>query len=66
MLYYAALNASKKGGILHDTYQKHLAKGMKKNQALIAISRKLIAMIYAIVRDNSYYIENYGEKKKAA
>jgi transposase len=66
MLYYAALNTSKKGGILHDTYQMHLAKGMKKNQALIAISRKLITIIYAIVRDNSEYIDNYGEKKKAA
>jgi transposase len=66
MLYFAALNASKKGGILHDIYQKHLAKGMKKNQALTAISRKLITIIYAIVRDNSDYIENYREKKKAA
>ena len=66
MLYFAALNTSKKGGILYDTYQMHLAKGMKKKQALIAISRKLITIIYAVVRDNSDYIENYGEKKKAA
>jgi transposase len=66
MLYYAALNVTKKGGILHDTYNKHLKKGMRKTQALMAISRKIICIIYALVRDSSDYIERVDKSKIAA
>ena len=66
ILFYAAINVSKKGGILHDVYQSHLEKGMKKVQALTAISRKLLGIIYALVRDGVNYIEGYGEISKVA
>ncbi len=66
MLYYAALNVTRKGRILHDTYHKHLMKGMTKTQALTAISRKIIGIIYALVRDNSDYIERVDGNKVAA
>ena len=66
MLYYAALNVTKKGGILHDTYNKHLKKGMTKTQALTAISRKIIGIIYALVRDSSNYVERVDGNKLAA
>jgi transposase len=66
MLYYAALNVTRKGRILHDTYHKHLMKGMTKTQALTAISRKIIGIIYALVRDNSEYIEKVDGNKVAA
>jgi len=66
MLYYAALNVTRKGRILHDTYNKHLMKGMTKTQALTAISRKIIGIIYALVRDNSDYIERVDGSKVAA
>ena len=66
MLYYAALNVTKKGRILHDTYNKHLKKGMTKTQALMAISRKIIGIIYALVRDSSDYIERVDGNKIAA
>ena len=66
MLYFAALNVTKKGCILHTTYTKHLAKGMTKTQALTAISRKLIGIIYALVRDSSDYIERVDGSKIAA
>jgi len=66
MLYYAALNVVKKDGILHDTYNKHLKKGMTKNQALTAISRKIIGIIYALVRDSSDYVEKVDGNKLAA
>jgi len=66
MLYYAALNVTRKGRILHDTYHKHLMKGMTKTQALMAISRKIIGIIYALVRDNSEYIERVDVNKVAA
>ena len=66
MLYYAALNVTKKGGILHDTYNNHLKKRMTKTQALTAISRKIICIIYALVRDNTDYVERIDRNKKAA
>jgi len=66
MLFYAAINVTKKGRILYDTYHMHLKKGMTKVQALTAISRKLIGIIYALVRDNSNYIERVEGNKIAA
>jgi hypothetical protein len=58
-----------KSGILHKPYQRHLAKGMTKTKALIAIARKLIGIIFALVRDHSDYIADYSGQlvfKKAA
>ena len=66
MLYYAALNVTKKNGILHDTYNKQIKKGMTKTQALTAISRKIIGIIYALVRDSSDYIERVEVNEIAA
>ncbi len=62
LLYFASMNVVKKGGALHKEYQIHLQKGMPKIKALIAISRKLIGIIFALVRDHSMYIENYSKK----
>ena len=66
MLYYAALNVTKKNGILHDAYNNHLNKKMTKTQALTAISRKMIRIIYALVRDRSEYITEFNINKDAA
>ena len=59
LLFFAAINTIKPGGILHDNYQKMLKRGMEKIKAVVAISRKLLAIIFALVRDNSVYVENY-------
>lgn len=67
LLYFAALNTIRKGGIMHEHYQKHLAKGMLPNKALIAIARKLIGIMLAMVRTQSEYLaEQQGELAKAA
>ena len=66
ILFYAAINVTKEGGIFYDVYQSHLKKGMKKIKALTAISRKLIGIIYALVRDNVNYIEGFNGITKAA
>lgn len=58
-LYYAALNTVKENGIMYEVYQRHLSKGMKKNKALIAVSRKILALVFALVRDNTQYQEGY-------
>ena len=59
ILFFTAINTVRKGGIMHEQYQRHLQKGMKKLKALIAITRKLLGIIFALVRTQSEYLENY-------
>jgi transposase len=69
LLFFASINVVRKGGILHKQYQHHLEKGMPKIKALIAISRKLLTIIFALVRNQSVYIMQYSktqEVKEAA
>lgn len=61
LLFFASINVVRKGGILHKQYLQHLDKGMPKIKALIAISRKLLSIIFALVRDHSVYIDQYSE-----
>ncbi len=68
-LFFAAINTVLKGGVMHEYYKGCLARGMLKMKALIAVSRKLLGVIFALVRDHSEYTEDYAEKhelKKAA
>lgn len=59
LLYFAAINVVRKGGIWHEPYQRYLQRGIEKMKALIAIARKLLRVIYALVRDHSNYIHGY-------
>lgn len=59
LLYLAALSTVRKGGAMHGWYQCALGRGMKKTKALVAVSRKLLGLIFALVRDHSVYVENY-------
>jgi transposase len=61
LLFFAALGTVRKGGIMHDHYQRHLQKGMKRIKALVAIARKLLCIIFALVRRQCEYLENYQE-----
>ncbi|MFH1077031.1 MAG: IS110 family transposase, partial [Pseudomonadota bacterium] len=63
LLYFAAINVVRKGGIFHDWYQRALDRGMIKMKALVAVSRKLLRIIFALVRDHSEYMEDYVNKK---
>jgi transposase len=62
LLYFAAINTVKTNGIMHDRYQRMLARGMIKMKALTAIMRQLLTVIFAIVRDDVVFIENYTGK----
>jgi len=59
LLYFAALSSVRKGGVMHEWYQRALGRGMVKTKALVAVSRKLLGLIFALVRDHSIYVENY-------
>lgn len=61
LLFFAALNTIRKGGIMHAHYQRHLEKGMKKIKALVAIARKLLGIIFALVRTNREYQDDYQQ-----
>ncbi len=61
LLFFAAINAVKSKGIMHEKYQQMLERGMLKMKALVAISRKLLGIIFAIVRDKTNYVENYSD-----
>ena len=59
ILFFAAINVVRSKGILHARYQQMLGRGMAKIKALIAISRKLLRITFAIVRDNTVYASNH-------
>jgi transposase len=63
LLYLASLSAVKKGGVMHAWYRRALDRGMKKTMALVAVSRKLLGLIFAMVRDHSVYVEGYTKQK---
>jgi len=60
LLYFAALRVVQKGRIFHQQYQNHLVHGMIKNKALVAICRKLLALMFAVVRDRRDYVAEYS------
>jgi transposase len=64
ILYYAAIQTIRKNGILHDYYARLTDRGMKRMMALVAVSRKLLGIIYAIVRDDSEYSVNFESMKR--
>lgn len=69
LLFFASLNVVRKGGVFHEWYQAAQDRGMPKKKALIAVCRKLLKIIFALVRDRSNYVVNYsrpGELKQVA
>jgi transposase len=57
LLYFAAINVVKSTGIMHQPYTQMVERGMPKIKALVAISRKLLRVMYALARDQSMYVE---------
>jgi len=64
ILYYTAIQTIRKNGIMCEYYEDHISRGMKRIMALVAVSRKLLRIIYAIVRDNSEYKVDYELRRK--
>ena len=61
LLFFAAINAVKSKGIMHEKYKQMLDRGKIKMKALVAIARKLLGIIFAIVRDKTKYVVNYSD-----
>lgn len=63
ILYFAALNVIRQGGILHQWYQTALSRGMLKMKAIVGAARKLLGIIFALVRDHSEYVAGYQKTR---
>jgi len=61
ILFFAAINTVRKGGVMHEYYQRCLQRGMLRMKALIAIARKLLRIIFAVVRDRSVFVPDYSK-----
>ena len=59
ILYCAAIQMIRKNGIMHRYYTRLTSTGMLRIMALVAVARKLLRIIYAIVRDNRDYVGEY-------
>ena len=62
LLFFVAVNTVKSQGIMHAKYQKMVNAGTPKMKALVAISRRLLRIIFALARDNAVYDVNYDNK----
>jgi len=56
ILFYAAIQTIRKNGIMYEYYTRLTGRGMERMRALIAVSRKLLGIIHAIVRDDTDYV----------
>jgi len=54
----------RKNGIMHHYYERLTGRGMLKMRALVAVMRKLLGIIHAIVRDDRDYVGEYVAPKR--
>ena len=59
-LYMPALSACSKNPELSVFYNKLLARGKTKKQAIPAVMRKLVHLCYGVVKNQTPYVENYA------
>jgi transposase len=55
VLYFATMSMVRKGGIFHERYESLLASGKHRMVALTILSRKLLRISFAIMRDEVNY-----------
>lgn len=66
LLYLAALGTVKKQGIMHAYYTRLLGNSLHKTSALVAVARKLLKIIHAVVRDECMYVREEKEVEQKA
>ena len=64
ILYNAAISTIRKNGIMCLQYANLIGRGMVRTSALIVIAKKLLRILYAMVRDSRDYICNYESPKR--
>ena len=64
ILYFAAIQMIGKHGIMHEYYERLTGRGTLKMRALVAVMRKLLGIIHAILRDDRDYVGAYCAPKR--
>ncbi len=62
LFYLAALSASRSNFACIELYNRLILKGKQKKTALIAVANKLIKQLFAIIKFNRTFINNYNIK----
>lgn len=65
LLYLATLNMVRQGGIFHEDYLRYRQRNMPSLKGLIAITRKLLRLVFALVRDEREYQTDYAGRVPA-
>jgi transposase len=65
LLYMCALSAKRTNKAYIDLYERLLQAGKSKKLALIAVANKLLKRVYAIIKNNVPYDNNFFAKKIA-
>jgi transposase len=61
LLFFAAINMVRSNGAMHEAYGRMVQRGMPKVKALTAIARKVLRVVFALARDNSFYSETHTQ-----
>jgi len=62
LLFYAAVKTVRSHGIMYGRYQQMLDRGMPKVKALVAIARRFLRIIFALVKNDTFYRDDYLQK----
>jgi len=62
LLFFIAINTIRQHGIMHERYSQMVNRGMPRVKAVVALTRKLLRTIFAMVRNHSMYMENYEHR----
>lgn len=58
-LFMSALGNCREGSIYYEKYISLISRGVPKKKAIVAIMRKMLRLLYALVRDNRKYESDY-------
>lgn len=64
-LYMPALSASQHNPVLKDFYQRLIERGLHKKQALTAVMRKLLHLVFGIVQSKKNFDPEYQNLRRA-
>jgi len=63
LLYFLVLHMIRGGGIFHDEYHQYIERNMGHNQAMGALARKLLRIIFTLVHNETEYSADYESLK---
>lgn len=62
-LYFPAISAVRHSPLFRQIYTRHLENGKKKMVALVAIQRRLLALMFTLWKKDEFFLENYAVLK---